>query len=168
MGNASRSRCTATAGSVHPHAHGERNNSGRAGVNVNGSSPRTWGTPGGAAAGDGPGRFIPTHMGNAALSQGAGTPTAVHPHAHGERNASRIVMSAYFGSSPRTWGTLLNRTPSGVRFRFIPTHMGNAAKDAGGLSPKSVHPHAHGERVNRVAEPTSADGSSPRTWGTQQ
>ena len=57
----------------------------KAGVSISGSSPRMWGTL--LSLDDDPEeiRFIPTHVGNAALSVNLPSITSVHPHACGER-----------------------------------------------------------------------------------
>jgi len=51
-----------------------------------------------------------------------------------------------YGSSPRTWGTLLFYSDDFLVCRFIPTYMGNAPKSAFLCSNPPVHPHVHGER----------------------
>ena len=85
MGNARRAALLNTRYPVHPHAHGERVKVGVVTVVEVGSSPRTWGTHRPAPGGHHAGRFIPTHMGNAAVSSATVRWLAVHPHAHGER-----------------------------------------------------------------------------------
>mgnify|MGYP000304030873 CR=1 FL=1 len=46
--------------------------------------------------------------------------------------------------------------------------MGNASGKAADNTPKSVHPHVHGERRAATFVPLHAIGSSPRTWGTHR
>ena len=72
-----------------------------------------------------------------------------------------------FGSSPRTWGTQDDVAGFLLGFRFIPTHVGNAGVAGAVFTPNAVHPHARGERCQRHHLAYDADGSSPRTWGTQ-
>ena len=50
---------------------------------------------------------------------------AVHPHARGEQGQQGNGLLGHFGSSPRTWGTVVLDTDSAVSERFIPTHVGN-------------------------------------------
>ena len=151
-----------------------------------GSSPRTWGTLGMAWRFRVPPRFIPTHVGNASGTDCRKRRSPVHPHARGERKCNRHTMHRYevhphargerfagticlvrrSGSSPRTWGTRLRRARSGIRSRFIPTHVGNATVSHCLISMRAVHPHARGERYLLHYLKKDKDGSSPRTWGT--
>jgi len=105
-------------------------------------------------------------MGNASQHVSARRPTTVHPHVHGERNGSPGVMVWPNGSSPRTWGTLNEKTRPLLIVRFIPTYMGNATRTSGYIIRALVHPHVHGERIMGSAGFGPANGSSPRTWGT--
>ncbi len=147
VGNARCERFALPRFAVHPHARGERMQSRVSDYYGAGSSPRTWGT---RLADDGrtdAGRFIPTHVGNAAtvlMLMGSGP---VHPHARGERATADREGACGAGSSPRTWGTLLFHAPDHRERRFIPTHVGNA--------PAVLKPNS------------SMCGSSPRTWGTR-
>jgi hypothetical protein len=146
MGNASRCAPGLTAGTVHPHVHGERSRHRTRRAGGVGSSPRTWGTLKNHKLHYARPRFIPTYMGNASTENDWTAAGSVHPHVHGERFSFGILRKLGFGSSPRTWGTphySLSRCRS---FRFIPTYMGNA-----GFVPQvppqgTVHPHVHGER----------------------
>ncbi len=90
---------------VHPHARGERQRIRVQRAIGAGSSPRTWGTQDHVGHGAGVVRFIPTHVGNALVISATVSETAVHPHARGERSASRTCSLLDPGSSPRTWGT---------------------------------------------------------------
>src|SRR5690554_3462961 len=79
VGNTIRVLIDASAKTVHPHACGEHYRPGtiyRPGL---GSSPRMWGTREGDDPGDVLGRFIPTHVGNTAVSALQGATTLVHP-----------------------------------------------------------------------------------------
>ena len=105
-------------------------------------------------------------MGNAGHTCPRATARSVHPHVHGERLHQPHRPHSVCGSSPRTWGTPLE-IPVNVEIRrFIPTYMGNARASMIRRSPKSVHPHVHGERPGVVGGIGTAHGSSPRTWGT--
>ena len=106
-------------------------------------------------------------MGNASASLARCRRMTVHPHAHGERDRSRLTMLRDTGSSPRTWGTRRSTGHLMADQRFIPTHMGNAPADSVRSWLAAVHPHAHGERRPVALAPAVATGSSPRTWGTQ-
>ena len=78
-----------------------------------------------------------------------------------------MIVAAVIGSSPRTWGTLASIREAPGSQRFIPTHMGNATSPTATWCPRTVHPHAHGERRSFGHRFSFARGSSPRTWGTR-
>jgi hypothetical protein len=152
---------------VHPHARGERPAVFDVQRHARGSSPRTWGTPDHRHEPAILGRFIPTHVGNAEDNRRGSQGWAVHPHARGERTVATEPYKEAHGSSPRTWGTRSIRCPSSASWRFIPTHVGNAAATTTEPSYSAVHPHARGERNSRAVQGLPAIGSSPRTWGTR-
>ncbi len=132
---------------VHPHVHGERLFASDEDRKAIGSSPRTWGTRGmldGDVRSD---RFIPTYMGNAVMAKNSRYVISVHPHVHGEREVAPGNSPIDNGSSPRTWGTPITRTPPEPVSRFIPTYMGNAYVKLHPPHGLSVHPHVHGERA---------------------
>ncbi len=105
MGNAPPHQPRDQLGPVHPHVHGERNLCDCLKNWVNGSSPRTWGTPPPDRAPTLGARFIPTYMGNAQPPPLSSTGHTVHPHVHGERTPVKSITKHTTGSSPRTWGT---------------------------------------------------------------
>ncbi len=90
----------------------------------------------------------------------------VHPHARGEHRPTLMRRSALGGSSPRTWGTLSVVVVFHLRFRFIPTHVGNTREKKTPITQSTVHPHARGEHRTMNPRPEVYRGSSPRTWGT--
>ena len=67
VGNATELFTLALRGAVHPHARGERASFNTQRSRNLGSSPRTWGTPNDHHHQDHDHRFIPTHVGNAAV-----------------------------------------------------------------------------------------------------
>ena len=71
------------------------------------------------------------------------------------------------GSSPRTRGTDLRHLWHGGISRFIPAHAGNRAKARALKREAAVHPRARGEQLERERGRVYADGSSPRTRGTE-
>ncbi len=71
-------------------------------------------------------RFIPTCMGNSRRRGGPGPEGPVHPHMHGELEASIWIVRATRGSSPHAWGTHRRVLVIGPGVRFIPTCMGNS------------------------------------------
>ena len=168
VGNAPHASGRSAAGSVHSHARGERNMELTGRHWWHGSSPRPWGTPT-ALRQRWPGtRFIPTPVGNArrvAASSGRGTD---HPHARGERVLRRRGKRHDYGSSPRPSGTPGAGRALSRGGRFIPTPVGNASRATWSARPRSVHPHARGERTRPWPRSTGTGGSSPRPWGTRR
>ncbi len=71
---------------------------------------------------------------------------AVHPHGRGERMTEYGALGVYFGSSPRTWGTLIGLRKVMKTARFIPTDVGNAFNLPSTQLNHPVHPHGRGER----------------------
>ncbi len=90
---------------VHLHARGERMAGIGAAAALVGSSPRSWGTPGGLRRGGAGLRFIPTLVGNAWRASVPPLRWSVHPHARGERVIHIGLRNSGVGSSPRSWGT---------------------------------------------------------------
>ncbi len=110
---------------VHPHACGEHAGLDGSPSDVNGSSPRMWGTPRACICSPFQGRFIPTHVGNTLVGMTYAASEPVHPHACGEHSRPIKPKLIVAGSSPRMWGTPLRRGPDSHSGRFIPTHVGN-------------------------------------------
>ena len=90
---------------VHPHACGEHDLNEAFVSGMSGSSPRLWGTF--IEDKDIPinTRFIPTPVGNICADDVIQHLFAVHPHACGEHEDEDIPVNAFYGSSPRLWGT---------------------------------------------------------------
>ena len=84
VGNTSSGRPVSRTGTVHPHTRGEHPRSQHRSVNMDGSSPHTWGTLRGDGAGQDGDRFIPTHVGNTMISSRSSPAGPVHPHTRGE------------------------------------------------------------------------------------
>ena len=151
---------------VHPHGCGERPRSISAIWRRFGSSPRVWGTPMRHSRPFLPTRFIPTGVGNAAVTPPVKRNCTVHPHGCGERKIFSLTRCHVAGSSPRVWGTL-GETPGETReARFIPTGVGNATTTKRPGPVTSVHPHGCGERCICAPVWLVICGSSPRVWGT--
>ena len=113
---------------VHPHACGEHYLGLDLARKLDGSSPRMWGTQINFLRGFKPARFIPTHVGNTSKWLILSTGYTVHPHACGEHIVQLSLASAFYGSSPRMWGTLYYCVQLTYYLRFIPTHVGNTPK----------------------------------------
>ena len=95
----------------------------------------------------------------------AGSP--VHPHTHGEHFCRINLIITVCGSSPHAWGTPYYYINCCILFRFIPTRMGNTLYSSNSNSPRSVHPHTHGEHAPHSLDSAYRIGSSPHAWGTQ-
>ena len=131
------------------------------------SSPRTWRTPTGYGRSRVFRRFIPTHVGNTRHGIRDCCRLPVHPHARGEHTLDACDSSKSDGSSPRTWGTRPIAEQYSVMTGFIPTHVGNTQPRLDYQPVRAVHPHARGEHKVHPVAARNIDGSSPRTWGTQ-
>ena len=152
--------------SVHPHACGEHVASSPPVSRLYGSSPRLWGTLLAAPVELDEVRFIPTPVGNTA-SAGRGTRfRSVHPHACGEHSMAFWSNRIITGSSPRLWGTRQHPALRTKCERFIPTPVGNTLPAGSSFERNPVHPHACGEHTVEPWMGNTADGSSPRLWGT--
>ena len=167
VGNTNHTSLQASANPVHPHASGEHVRSEAAIIYYLGSSPREWGTPLAHASSRQSSRFIPTRVGNTAVSSAAAIASAVHPHASGEHPNTHQQPANAGGSSPREWGTRSWDAGASLFDRFIPTRVGNTTPSTAELSSTTVHPHASGEHRWPCPRRPQSDGSSPREWGTQ-
>ncbi|SUX88784.1 Domain of uncharacterised function (DUF2825) [Chromobacterium violaceum] len=150
---------------VHPHVRGEHLITCEGVLTVNGSSPRTWGTPGGAIGRGGGFRFIPTYVGNTQCHRLRPGHGAVHPHVRGEHIGFQVNGLLSSGSSPRTWGTHAHNRARLIPTRFIPTYVGNTTRRFAGCEAGAVHPHVRGEHGKKHRREEMGDGSSPRAWG---
>ena len=166
MGNTCRYFRRTLKRSVHPHACGEHAPGCSEQLIDIGSSPRMWGTLFCVLFKSDVYRFIPTHVGNTLTNTIVSTKSTVHPHACGEHVNYHPGGSDSIGSSPRMWGTLIDRCWKLYPKRFIPTHVGNTANRPLKINPHSVHPHACGEHILLHICLSIRDGSSPRMWGT--
>jgi hypothetical protein len=178
VGNSRVRTVPARSASVHPHGRGEQVVPSALHPNVNGSSPRAWGT---GLAGLWPPtvrRFIPTGVGNRTLVIASHPATAVHPHGRGEQlgrfarqtgktgSSPRATETTNGGSSPRAWGTDRRRKRARADQRFIPTGVGNSKTQMIGRGAGAVHPHGRGEQATMMSPRQVDGGSSPRAWGT--
>ena len=175
------------AHSVHPRGRGEQEAPSMEKSIRSGSSPRTRGTVSGVTVRTDMRRFIPADAGNRKPLPSMFGTTSVHPrgrgeqlppHSFGQLHARFIPADAgnsqgrnspllpVRGSSPRTRGTVVHRSPTPVVRRFIPADAGNSESRRGHRAPFSVHPRGRGEQVGRSQADETTCGSSPRTRGT--
>ena len=165
VGNTENIVCNGKAFPVHPHACGEYCWKPARRYEMNGSSPRVWGILSKSTFEDVEGRFIPTRVGNTAITEAVPIYLVVHPHACGEYFARRSNTRSSPGSSPRVWGIRVPPTTHAGVIRFIPTRVGNTFIPWGNRCGHAVHPHACGEYPHAYSRRPSASGSSPRVWG---
>ncbi|BAO44416.1 hypothetical protein TBH_C1497 [Thiolapillus brandeum] len=133
---------------VHPHGRGEHSMAPALPHNLNGSSPRAWGTHRAVVGEAEHARFIPTGVGNTNTSNCSSGFRSVHPHGRGEHQRPSRSMDRARGSSPRAWGTRYD-------------HSYTETTDA-------VHPHGRGEHERPQISCAIRTGSSPRAWGTRR
>ena len=112
---------------------------------VDGSSPRTRGTPATRYSADAFDRFIPAYTGNSNVAIVTARVSAVHPRVHGELRTGNVYPVYPVGSSPRTRGTLQCRDRLGPCLRFIPAYTGNSLPPGAAGKVLTVHPRVHGE-----------------------
>ena len=110
---------------VHPHICGEHKILLIFGFRGNGSSPHMWGTLSHRAPHFDHLRFIPTYVGNTAVTILVSFIETVHPHICGEHIVRRCESYKFTGSSPHMWGTQRATMPFTNSYRFIPTYVGN-------------------------------------------
>jgi len=166
VGNIFSSDFRASKAAVHPHVCGEHSSVCAVAGTHDGSSPRVWGTYDEVCANNKNGRFIPTCVGNIALSWRALLFRPVHPHVCGEHLFTAICRQILTGSSPRVWGTFAPVMWAKPEYRFIPTCVGNMATISIPANQVSVHPHVCGEHHGQLVCNVLHCGSSPRVWGT--
>ena len=105
-------------------------------------------------------------MGNRARSSKKCLDKAVHPHMRGEQDRITWQACSKSGSSPHAWGTERGTQAYQLRFRFIPTCVGNSSRYPVCQSMTAVHPHMRGEQANFQVTNPKRPGSSPHAWGT--
>ncbi len=133
-----------------------------------GSSPRVWGTFSNGRFNVIGWRFIPTCVGNMGSVRANSSALSVHPHVCGEHAQTGAIAGRVRGSSPRVWGTCLERVFDIVDRRFIPTCVGNITRNSPPMTLNTVHPHVCGEHVRLLRGLKPKVGSSPRVWGTSR
>ncbi len=148
VGNGFRHADSTVTKTGHPHACGERQRHLSWKKGYIGSSPRLWGTAGGADARFDSARVIPTPVGNGSTATTRAIGGSGHPHACGERRYPERQINRRPGSSPRLWGTVFVICRTRRLARVIPTPVGNGLALIIRTLTSSGHPHACGERLN--------------------
>ena len=106
-------------------------------------------------------------MGNTCSDYHRQTKYSVHPHACGKHLYIGAKGLSARGSSPRMWETHVLSCCSIIRFRFIPTHVGNTSICPKVTKSDTVHPHACGKHGVVFLCKSLSSGSSPRMWETR-
>ena len=107
-------------------------------------------------------------MGHTPLPSRPSTPSVVHPHARGAYQLKWRFWTPYNGSSPHTWGILIEVCKTVCLERFIPTYVGHTSWCTMDWITISVHPHIRGAYSSRRDTTSPLIGSSPHTWGILQ
>ena len=89
----------------------------------------------------------------------------VHPHLRGAYAALPRQQLIFPGSSPHTWGILIEVCKTVCLERFIPTYVGHTRPWYHIRNQHSVHPHIRGAYSSRRDTTSPLIGSSPHTWG---
>ena len=110
----------------HPHACGDKMQTGLTRRHSVGSSPRVWGQAYASAREMLGIRIIPTRVGTRRRPHRSVNSAADHPHACGDKTVKSPVGEPKKGSSPRVWGqgttTFVCTLTSGI----IPTRVGTS------------------------------------------
>ena len=166
VGNSYASHRTGSWNSGHPHRRGELTATATRCNTSRGPSPQAWGTHEPFTPAYTASRAIPTGVGNSAGSRARSGASAGHPHRRGELRLNSNNATRYPGPSPQAWGTHLGREGVVVRFRAIPTGVGNSAVDSPAVEAGAGHPHRRGELLFSSVTMYPAAGPSPQAWGT--
>ena len=153
--------------SDHPRARGEHQDETYTSATRCGSSPRTRGTQSEDDQGNDQPRIIPAHAGNTDILRPQSVPRADHPRARGEHPCARFQGVSFFGSSPRTRGTLGVGGAGGKGVDIIPAHAGNTPSNFRCLDGSADHPRARGEHRDRIP-PKLLNSDHPRARGEHE
>ena len=130
--------------SVHPHIRGAyRFWASECSCRI-GSSPHTWGIHRIEPECQLQDRFIPTYVGHSGGGVATVSYSSVHPHIRGAYLTTSTLALSPSGSSPHTWGILLQFTPTQSSPRFIPTYVGHTKNCFTMQQTPPVHPHIRG------------------------
>ena len=153
--------------SVHPHIRGAyRFWASECSCRI-GSSPHTWGIHRIEPECQLQDRFIPTYVGHSGGGVATVSYSSVHPHIRGAYLTTCTLALSPSGSSPHTWGILLQFTPTQSSPRFIPTYVGHTKNCFTMQQTPPVHPHIRGAYSPHHGGQVTHHGSSPHTWGIQ-
>ena len=112
-------------------------------------------------------RIIPTRVGTRRLSLPFKVLSGDHPHACGDKFIISLKKSYMLGSSPRVWGQETITQSSQKGCRIIPTRVGTSSGVDTSIPFPKDHPHACGDKPQRLQRRLRPPGSSPRVWGQE-
>ena len=134
-------------------------------LTLSGSSPRVWGQVYYVFFFQFCTGIIPTRVGTSMLNNGAKFSDGDHPHACGDKLCKSLIDFFYVGSSPRVWGQAFNNKNFGSISGIIPTRVGTSRPGSCIKVLMRDHPHACGDKYDKINVPSNFKGSSPRVWG---
>ena len=110
-------------------------------------------------------RIIPTRVGTSTLVRVRKKKSEDHPHACGDKSIYASAVNAEWGSSPRVWGQADFKNRATSALRIIPTRVGTRRYRLTVFFIPTDHPHACGDKTQKMIEKKYCEGSSPRVWG---
>ena len=88
-----------------------------------------------------------------------------HPHACGDKNWLFSCCITQDGSSPRVWGQDSFAVFLTFSTGIIPTRVGTSYTRYKSIGDERDHPHACGDKAEKMSKIAPIIGSSPRVWG---
>ena len=153
---------------VYPRERGEQDCWTLSRASDFGLSPRTRGTGSRCGPNYLVQRFIPANAGNSEEAERQDRPRPVYPRERGEQFRRLLLLSASFGLSPRTRGTVFHELFPRLRIWFIPANAGNRFERIGEPGSFPVYPRERGEQFLTNDVGFMVAGLSPRTRGTER
>ena len=150
---------------VHPHIRGAYFSSTDSGFLCCGSSPHTWGILLIMTSAVMRWWFIPTYVGHTRVREYFNSFKTVHPHIRGAYPLCIFASTILSGSSPHTWGILLDSRSPWSAGRFIPTYVGHTRSFVHCNEIVRFIPTYVGHTDVLALGPVAGHGSSPHTWG---
>ncbi len=151
---------------VHPHVRGAHLPAAAGVGDVDGPSPRAWGSHRGTDEHPTVRRSIPTCVGLTQHTPHGQQEDQVHPHVRGAHLPAPEESAAMTGPSPRAWGSRGEVLwPWGAR-RSIPTCVGLTKAACPYRPAPPVHPHVRGAHHPGRGQIRGYGGPSPRAWGS--
>ena len=112
-------------------------------------------------------RSIPTCVGQPPEKTHRAATVRVYPHVCGAAGCPQAGVLPVTGLSPRVWGSPIELVYKQGRYGSIPTCVGQPCLAAILFSHWQVYPHVCGAAVCRLNQLVSAQGLSPRVWGSR-